>query len=432
LRIIEGKKGETMAEKKKEAVLKLRWLILVLMGLALFGSYYAYDAISPVADFIIKGMDISSAQFGLFFSVYSLPNIIMVLLGGIFLDIIGIRKAGTIFVALCVIGVFITASGSTFLIMLLGRFIYGLGSESLIVTADKILSRWFKGKELAFAFGLLITVARLGTIAAFNSAANIQAWSGSWRMAIWVSVVIMFVSFTLFLVYSGIDKSKEKYFKREKKEGEAEKFSFRDVYKFRPSYWFVCLLCMTFYSAIFPFTAFSTVLLQTKFGFSAVLGGRYTSMIFTASMIFTPLLGLIVDKIGKRGIMLIFGSLLLVPAHSILGLTHIHPVIPMIMIGISFSLVPAALWPIIPIMVEERRLGTAFGMMTCIQNIGLTVFPFLAGKIRDLSGGQFTNTMIMFACLGFIGLVFSLLLKSADKREKVGIELPTKLAQAGN
>jgi MFS family permease len=154
-------------------------------------------------------------------------------------------------------------------------------------------------------------------------------------------------------------------------------------------------------------------------------------MIFTASMIFTPLLGLLVDKIGKRGIMLIFGSLLLVPAHSILGLTYIHPAIPMIMIGVSFSLVPAALWPIIPIMVEERRLGTAFGMMTCIQNIGLTVFPFLAGKIRDLSGGEFTNTMIMFACLGFVGLVFSLLLKSADKREKVGIELPTKLAQAG-
>lgn len=418
-----------MAEKTKETVLKLRWLILVLMGLVIFGSYFAYDAVSPVADFIMKGMNISSAQFGLLFSVYSLPNIIMVLLGGIFLDIIGIRKAGTIFAALCVIGVIITAAGSTFLIMLLGRFIYGLGSESLIVTMDKILSKWFKGKELAFAFGLLITIARLGTIAAFNSAASIQEWSGSWRTAIWISAVIMFVSFTLFLVYSSIAKSKEKYFKREEKEGEAEKFSFQDIYKFRPSYWLVCLLCMTFYSAIFPFTAFSTVLLQTKFGFSAVLGGRYTSMIFTASMVFTPLLGLLVDKIGKRGTMMIFGSLLLVPAHLILGLTYVHPVIPMIMIGISFSLVPAALWPIIPIMVEERRLGTAFGMMTCIQNIGLTIFPFLAGKIRDLSGGEFTNTMIMFSCLGFVGIVFSLLLRSADKREGAGIELPTKIAQ---
>ena len=133
-----------MAEKTKETVIKLRWLILVLMGLVIFGSYFAYDAVSPVADFIMKGMSISSAQFGLFFSVYSLPNIIMVLFGGILLDIIGMRKAGTIFAALCVIGVIVTASGSTFLIMLLGRFIFGLGSESLIVTMDKILSKWFK------------------------------------------------------------------------------------------------------------------------------------------------------------------------------------------------------------------------------------------------------------------------------------------------
>lgn len=419
-----------MAEKTKETVLKLRWLVLVLMGLVIFGSYYAYDAVSPIANYIIKGMGISRAQYGLLFSLYSLPNVIMVLLGGILLDIIGIRKAGTLFAALCAIGVFITASGSTFMIMLLGRLVYGLGSESLIITMDKILSRWFKGKELAFAFGLLITIARLGTIAAFNSAASLQEWSGSWRLAIWVSAVIMFVSFTLFLVYSGIDKAKEKYFKREEKEGEAEKFVVQDIYKFKPSFWFVSLLCMTFYSAIFPFTAFSTIFLQTKFGFSAVLGGRYTSLVFTASMIFTPLLGLLVDKIGKRGAMMIIGSLMLVPAHLALGLTYIHPAIPMIMIGISFSLVPAALWPVIPIIIEERRLGTAFGLMTLVQNIGLTIFPWLAGKITDVSGGEYTNTMIMFACLGFVGLAFSFLLKFADKKEKAGIELPTKLAQA--
>ena len=417
-------------EKTKETVLKLRWLVLVVMGLVIFGSYYAYDALSPIAGFIVKGMGISLAQYGLFFSLYSLPNIIMVLLGGILLDKIGIRKAGTLYAALCAIGVFITASGSTLLIMLLGRFIYGLGSESLIITMDKILSKWFKGKELAFSFGLLIAIARLGSIAALNSAARIQDLSGSWRLPIWVSAVIMFVSFTLFLVYSGIDKAKEKYFKREEKEGEAEKFVVQDIYKFKPSFWFVSLLCMTFYSAIFPFIAFSVVFLKTKFGFTEVQATLYPSLVYFASLIFTPLLGLFVDKIGKRGTMMIIGSLMIVPAYLALGLTYIHPAIPMIMIGMSFSLVPAALWPVIPIMIEERRLGTAFGLMTCIQNFGLTIVPWLAGKITDLSEGKFTNTMIMFACLGFVGLVFSLLLKFADKREKAGIELPTKLAQA--
>lgn len=419
-----------MKEKTKEAVLRLRWLVLVLMGLVIFGSYYAYDAVTPIADYIMVGMSMSSAQYGLLFSLYSLPNIIMVLLGGILLDIVGIRKAGALYAAICVIGVFVTASGSSILVMLVGRFIYGLGSESLIITMDKILSRWFKGKELALAFGLLITIARLGTIAALNTAANIQGWSGSWRMAIWVSAVVMFVSFALFLVYSGIDKAKEKYFSGEKKEEEAEKFVIQDIFRFKPSYWLVSLLCMTFYSAIFPFTAFAVVFLKTKFGFSEVLGGRYTSLIMIASMIFTPLLGLFVDKVGKRGTMMIIGSLLLGPAHLLLGLTHTHPAFSMVLIGVSFSLVPAALWPVIPILVEERRLGTAFGLMTMIQNVGMTIFPFLAGKIRDLSGGDFTNTMIMFASLGVVGFVFSLLLKHADRREKAGIELPTKIAQA--
>lgn len=419
-----------MKEETKEAVFRLRWLVLVIMGLVIFGSYYAYDAVSPIADFIITDMGITRAQYGLLFSYYSLPNFIMVLLGGILLDKIGIRRAGSLFAALCAIGVFMTAAGSTFMVMLWGRFIYGLGSESLIITMDKILSKWFRGKELAFAFGLNITIARLGTFAAFNSAARIQGWSGSWHMAIWVSAIIMFVSFALFFVYSGLDKAKEKFFKKIEREGESEKLVFSDIYKFKPSYWFVSLLCMTFYSAIFPFTAFSTIFLQSKFGLTAVKGGFYTSLVIIAAMIFTPLFGLFVDKVGKRVTIMIIGSFLIVPAHLGLGLTTIHPAVSMMVLGISFSLVPAALWPAIPIIVEEKRLGTAFGLMTMIQNIGLTSFPWLAGKITDLSGGDYTNTMIMFASLGFVGLVFSLLLRASEKKDKTGIELPTKIAQA--
>ncbi len=417
-----------MKEEAREKVFKLRWLVLFIMGLVIFGSYYAYDAVSPIADYIIKGMGITRAQYGLLFSFYSLPNFIMVLLGGILLDIIGIRKAGILFAALCTAGVFLTAAGPTFIIMLAGRFLYGLGSESLIITMDKIISKWFKGKELSLAFGLNITIARLGTFAALNSAARIQAWSGSWRLAIWVSAIIMFVSFALFLVYSGMDKAKEKYFIKDKEE--VEKFVFKDVYSFGASYWYVSLLCMTFYSAIFPFTAFSTIFLQTKFGLSAIQGGFYTSLVITGSMIFTPIFGLVVDKIGKRATMMIVGSLMLVPTHLALGLTYIHPAIPMIILGISFSLVPAAMWPSIPIMIEEKRLGTAFGLMTLIQNIGLTVFPWLAGKITDLSSGNYTNAMLMFASLGFVGVIFSILLKLSDKKTKTGIELPTKIAQA--
>jgi nitrate/nitrite transporter NarK len=273
-------------------------------------------------------------------------------------------------------------------------------------------------------------VARLGTFAALNSAARIQVWTGSWRLAIWVSAVIMFVCFTLFFIYTSLDKSKEKFFVKEKVVGEDEKFVFKDVFAFRPSFWFVSLLCMTFYSAIFPFTAFSTVFLQSKFGFSAVKGGFYTSLVITGTIIFTPLFGLVCDKIGKRATMMILGSLLLVPIHLSLGLTHYSPAVAMIILGISFSLVPAAMWPSIPIMVEEKRLGTAFGLMTLIQNAGLTLFNWMAGKLTDLANGDYTHTILMFASLGFVGLVFALLLKAAAKKENVGIELPTSKAQA--
>jgi len=418
-----------MKEETKETISRLRWLILVILGLVIFGAYYAYDAVSPIANYIIKGMNISRAQYGLLFSYYSLPNFIMVLVGGILLDKIGIRKVGTLFAALCAIGVFMTAVGATFQIMLWGRLIYGIGAESLIITQSKIISKWFRGKELALAFGLNLTVCRLGTFAALNSSARIQAWSGSWRLALWVSAMIMFVCFALFFIYSGIDKAKEKYFVGEKKD-EAEKFVLKDIFQFKPSFWFISLLCMTFYSAFFPFTAFSTIFLQTKFGYSAVKGGFFTSLIITGTMIFSPIFGFMVDKLGKRATIMIIGSLMIIPVHLSLGLTHFPPATAMIVLGISFSLVPAAIWPSVPIMVEEKRLGTAFGLMTLIQNIGLTAFPWIAGKITDLSGGDYTNTMIMFATLGLLALLFSLLLKFSDKKEGSRLELPTKIAQA--
>jgi MFS family permease len=420
----------SMSEETSETVFRFRWFVLLIMGLVIFGAYYAYDAVSPIADFIIKGMNITRAQYGLLFSFYYLPNFVMVLVGGILLDKIGIRKAGTLFAALCAAGVFLTAVNKAFSLMLVGRLIYGLGSESLIITQSKVLSKWFKGKELALAFGLNLTVARLGTFAALNSAARIQEWSGSWRLAIWVSSIIMFICFALFFVYTGLDRAKEKYFIKEKAEGEEEKFVLRDIFRFKPSFWFVSLLCMTFYSAIFPFTAFSTVFLQTKFGFSAIKGGFYTSLVISGSMIFTPVFGFVADKIGRRATMMILGSLILVPVHLTLGLTHFAPATAMIVLGISFSLVPAAMWPAIPIMVEEKRLGTAFGMMTLIQNVGLAVFNWLAGRLTDLASGDYTNTILMFASLGFVGLVFSLFLKRAATKEGSGIELPTKLAQA--
>jgi MFS family permease len=163
---------------------------------------------------------------------------------------------------------------------------------------------------------------------------------------------------------------------------------------------------------------------------SAAMGGQYTSYIMTASMIFTPILGFLIDKFGKRGKIMFFGSILIVPAHLLLGLTTLPPAISFLILGVSFSLVPAALWPAIPILVKEKYLGSAFGIIAWVQMFGLFLFPLLAGKIVDWSGDTYTNMELMFASLGFIGLVFSVLLLRADRQQKLGLELPTKEAQA--
>lgn len=406
-----------------------RWLILLVVSLVMFGSYYIYDSLSPINEFIQQDMGIDNAKFGLLFSTYYIINLLFVLLiAGFILDRFGIRKAGTIYVFLILLGSVVTSlgAGKSFTVMLIGRMIFGVGSEATLLVTNKVIARWFKGKELGFAYGLNITVMRLGTVLAFNTSVQIADWTGSWRWSVWAGAIVMFVSFILFLVYLMIDKNVDKDIKG----GVEDKIVVRDVFKLSSAFWFISILCVTFYSAIFPFTNHAPRFLQMKFGMSAARGGQYTSYIMIASMIFTPLLGLLVDKFGKRGKIMFFGSIMILPAHLLLGLTTLPPAISFLVLGVSFSLVPAALWPAIPILVKEKYLGSAFGIIAWVQMSGLTLFPWLAGKIVDWSGDTYTNMELMFASLGFVGIVFSLLLLRADRKQKLGLELPTKEAQA--
>ncbi len=359
-----------------------RWLVLLIVSLVLFGSYYVYDAVTPINDYIQKSMGINNSTYGLLFTFYSLPNLLfLVVFAGVLLDRIGIRKAGILFAALCVIGSLVTsvAADKSFTAMLIGRLIYGFGSEAVILVVNKVIARWFRGKELGFAFGLNITICRLGTVLALNTSAQLADGLGHWRWSVWAGTIIMFVSFILFMVYILVDRSRYDAGAG----GVEERFVIGDILKFTPSFWYICVLCVTFYSAMFPFLAHAPRLLQMDFGMSAARGGFYASLASMSTMLFTPLFGLFVDKKGRRSLIMILGSLLLFPAHTLLGTTNIHPIVPFVLMGISFSLVPAALWPAVPILVREKYLGTAYGIIGWIQNIGLSVFPWLAGKLVD-------------------------------------------------
>jgi predicted MFS family arabinose efflux permease len=407
-----------------------RWPVLALMSILLYGVYFAYNSVVPLADSIIREFGISRAQYGLLFSYYSIPNFLIVLIGGILVDKVGVRKAGLLFATICGAGIFLTAASPSFRLMLAGRLLYGIGAESLLIAETKILARWFKGKELSFAFGMNVTAVRLSDISALNLGAHLPAWTGSMRMALWVPAIVMVIGYGAFLFYLRMDKGKSKKCGFSRHEEASGKLVFRDIFKYPASFWYVSFLCLAFYSLVFPFVAFSSLFLQKKFGLSPGQAGLFGSFVYIATAVITPLFGLVLDRMGKRATIMLFGSLIIVPCHLALGLTNFSPLLPIIGLGVSFSFVASALWPSLPLLVEEKRLGTAFGLTTLLQNAGLTVFPWVAGKLTDLSDGDYKNSMLMFAGLGVVALVLSVLLRlSARKGPSAKIELPTRLAQ---
>ena len=417
-----------------------RFTLLIFVAALSFGSYFAYDIIATISHSMILEMDISRSTVGSFFTFYHIAAIILVLFGGIFTDKIGTRKASLIFSILILIGAVIVWTAKSVPIIFVGRFIFGAGSEPLIVAQSAILARWFKNKELALSFGIALTVSRLGSLFAFNTGEVFTKYFGTFRAALLAAVIACVISLIANLVYIVMDRKGEKILDL-RKESIEEKVVFKDIKQLKPSFWYVSLLCVTFYSAIFPFTSLAPDFFADKWGIASIAesAGNFlnqvfnnfihlfntapgiTSIIIFASMILAPFAGKLVDKIGKRATLMIFGSLIMIPSHALMGLTKIWPVYPMIALGAAFVLVPAAMWPSVPLIVRKERVGTAFGVMTAIQSVGLALFPLLNGLLRDITK-TYTASMLMFASLGFVGLIFALLLKRADAREGGGLE----------
>ncbi len=407
-----------------------RWTILIFVSLAMFGNYYVYDSISPLADLLAKQLRFTNADIGLLNGIYSVPNIFMVLIGGIIIDRIGTRISTFIFSALCLTGAVLTAfSGGDLILMAAGRLIFGLGAESLIVAVTTVLGRWFKGKQLSFAFGINLTIARLGTFAALNSPTWAKSFYENWQGPLLIAVVAAAVSVISIAVYWIMDIYAEKNLAVNPVPKQDE-FNFKEIFSFPTSFWYVVLLCVTFYSAIFPFQTFAVKFFIETHGVTREAGGFLSSMLILFSMILTPLFGLLTDYIGKRSLLMMIGSLLLIPVYLMMNYTNISLYVPMAIMGLSFSLIPAVMWPAVAIIVEEKKLGTAYGLMTLIQNIGLAGFNFLIGWVNDYTGGD-TAGMWIFSTLGFFGLFFAFMLrKSETGPNNHGLELGIKESKA--
>jgi MFS family permease len=445
--------SNTIQEKAQTSAL-FRWGMLILVSLTTATNYYVYDAMSSIKSIMQAQLGFSNADYGLLVSFYSFPNtfLFMAILGGIILDKWGIRKTGNLFVAFCVAGIGLSAYGASpyfhnhglgydflnsFLsgyspelkMLMLGRLLFGLGAETSIVVVSKIIAKWFKGKELALAFGVELAIARLGTAGALILSPKFSSDPSNWHIALWAAALLMGIGMVCFLIYSMFDArydAKNKGLGSESLMTAEDEFHFSDLVDLmkNKSFIAICMLCVTFYSAVFPFQAYCPDLLHNKFSVSIDMSGMLTSLIIWGTIIFTPLFGAYVDKKGKRASLMIFGSILLIASHLVLSLTYISPYIAMFALGIAFSLVPAAMWPSVALIVDEKKLGTAYGFMTSIQNVGLWAFPILAGWILDSTNAgvkpesgalNYTWTIMLFVILGVLGLVFAFALKRADK-----------------
>ena len=435
----------------------LRWGVLILVGFVLSTNYYFYDAFSTLKDLLKAEFNFTNTDYGLFVSFYSIPNtfLLMAVIGGMILDKYGIRRTGFTFVFFMAFGALLTAYGAsgyyedggvgysfmqTFLpkyspelkMMLLGRFFFGLGAETSIVVVSKILVKWFKGKDLALAFGLKVGFGRLGTFAALQLSPVLANGGETLTTAIWLAAILTLTGLLAFIIYMLLDAKLDKQVVITESKTEKDKFKLSDVFGVlgNRAYLYIALLCVTFYSAVFPFMAYAPDFFADKFGFTDVQSGRITSLLPFGTMIFTPLFGFLIDRKGRSATAMIFGSIILLAVHLAFGFTNILPYVPMILLGIAFSLVPAAMWPSMVRLVDDKQIGTAYGLMYSIQNLGLWGFPLLAGILLDKTNpgnpevADYTAPIIMFAVLGLVGLIFALMLKREDKKNNFGVELP--------
>jgi len=384
----------------------------------MFGNYYAYDSIGPVADSLQRILHFTDTQIGTLNAIYSFPNIIMVLIGGVIVDRFGAARATLAFAVIQGIGAVLTAMSPLFPVMAAGRLIFGLGAESMIVAITVAIGQWFVGKQLGFAFGLNLSFARLGSYSADMSTTWFKPlYDQGWQPPLWLATGFAAVCIVGAVWYYLLDRQARQRFDLSQA-SPSDRIVWSDLWRFDRSYWYIVGLCVTFYSVIFPFrSTFAIKYFQHAHNLSLQEAGAMNAYVFLAAIFATPTFGLIVDRVGRRAAFMAVGTALLCAVFPLLSYTHVNLWLVTVMIGIAFSLVPAVLWPAVPYVVTADRLGTAYGLMTMLQNIGMMLANLGAGALNDASGASAANPagyrsmLWMFFALSLFGFIFAALLR---------------------
>ncbi|MFW6370072.1 MAG: MFS transporter [Bacteroidota bacterium] len=417
-----------MNSKKSPA--SLRWIVLVVVSLAMFGNYYLYDSIAPVADQLASELGFSDKQIGLLYTVYSIAAVIFLLIGGILVDKIGTRKTILLFGAICAASGFITAVSPNFYIMATGRFLLGLGAEPLIVAITTTLAKWFKGKEISFAMGLNLSFARLASLGADLSPTFATGLYTNWQDPLYLAAIFGLLCLVGGVIYYRMEQKAERQ-NFLTKSVHTDKINFKQLFTFSRSFWFITLLCLTFYSAVFPFRSFAIKFFMHVHDVSKQVAGQANGILPIMSLIATPIVGIIVDKVGKRALIMLLGAILILPVYLMLVYSDVSIFLPTGMLGIAFTLIPTVMWPAVAYIVDEKKLGTAYALMAVIQQTGVAIFNFMIGWSNDLNNASdvnpdgYTMGMWLLSILGVMGMLWALLLRKTEKGPRGhGLEKP--------
>ena len=386
--------------------LAVQALMFATTAVVMLGNYYGYDSIAPVAEQLSRELHFSDTQIGTLNAIYSLPNVFLVVIGGVLVDRLTARRMVVATTAICLVGAAVTAMGAWFPVMAVGRLLFGIGSETLVVAVLVALAQWFSGRYLALLMAMNLSLARLGSYLADRSPSfGGGLYARGWQPPLWLAFAFAAASLACALLYFWLDR-------REAPRGTLalppppERFDWRHLLTFRREYWLLVAVCVTFYSVIFPFrSTFAIKYLQQAQGLTLEAASTLNSYVFLAAVFATPVFGLILDRTGRNATLLA-GSALLLPL-SFLALATLpgSAGLSTALLGVSFSSLPAVLWPTVVRYSPPEHLGTAYGLMTTLQNAGLFGANIIAGYLNDTSGASAANPGGYVPMLWFFGLL---------------------------
>lgn len=402
-----------------------RYLVLIIMCFLSFGSYFCYDNPAALQDNMTRDLNINVGQFMGFYSWYSWPNVILCFFGGFLIDrVFGVRLGAVIFSLFVTVGQVIFALGALvdkYWLMCMGRFVFGIGGESLAVAQNTYAVKWFKGRELNMVFGLQLSFSRVGSTVNMNVMQPIYSFISKTTtgykclgIALFVGGVMCFLSLICALALGYFDKRADRILKRAAAKSD-EVIRIKDVKDFGFKFWLLCVICVAYYVAVFPFIGLGLVFFEMKFGLSPTAANTVNSLVYIISAIASPVFGFLIDKSGKNVFWVILGTTVTIGCHALLAFTFISPYYAMAIMGLAYSVLASALWPMASMMVHQHQLGTAYGIMQAIQNLGLATIAIAAGSIVDTKGYLILEVFFLaWLCIALMAGVLLYLIDAAQ------------------